>query len=123
MFYRFLADLVAVFHLGFVLFVVLGGFLVRRWRFLVWLHVPAVGWAALIEFSGWLCPLTPLENLFRRWGGAEGYKPGFIEHYILPILYPAGLNRSTQILLGASVLVLNLVAYRFVFRRPPVRKK
>ena len=95
MIYRALADLVLVVHLGFVLFVVLGGLLVVRWPWLAWLHVPAAVWGVLIEFMGWICPLTPLENSFRVAGGGAGYSGGFIEHYIRPILYPAGLTRRT----------------------------
>ncbi len=111
MIYRALADLVLVVHLTFVLFVVLGGLLVLRWPAAAWLHVPAAVWGVLIEYTGWICPLTPLENSLRMRGGEAGYSGGFIEHYIQPLLYPAGLTRSTQVVLGSLVLVLNLVAY------------
>ena len=117
MIYRALADLVLVVHLGFVLFVVLGGLLVVRWPWLAWLHVPAAVWGVLIEFMGWICPLTPLENSFRVAGGGAGYSGGFIEHYIRPILYPAGLTRSTQVVLGSLALMLNLAAYSIVLSR------
>ena len=116
MVYRILADLVLVLHLGFVLFVVLGGLLALRWRWAVWLHLPAAAWGALISFAGWVCPLTPLENYFRRLGGAAGYSGGFVEHYIVALLYPSGLTRSLQIALGVMVIVLNLVIYARVFR-------
>jgi hypothetical protein len=109
--YRALADLVLVVHLAFVLFVVLGGLLVLRWPRVAWLHVPAAIWGVLIEYTGWICPLTPLENSFRMRGGEAGYSGGFIEHYIQPLLYPAGLTRSTQVVLGSLALVLNLTAY------------
>jgi len=115
--YRALADLVLVVHLTFVLFVVLGGLLVLRWPRAAWLHVPAAIWGVLIEYTGWICPLTPLENSFRTRGGEMGYSGGFIEHYIQPLLYPAGLTRSTQLVLGSLVLVLNLTAYGIVVSR------
>jgi hypothetical protein len=115
--YRALADLVLVVHLGFVLFVVLGGLLVLRWPRTAWLHVPAAIWGVLIEYTGWICPLTPLENSFRARGGEAGYTGGFIEHYIQPLLYPAGLTRSTQMVLGSLALVLNLTAYAIVISR------
>ena len=117
MIYRALADLVLVVHLTFVLFVVLGGLLVLRWPRAAWLHVPAAIWGVLIEYTGWICPLTPLENSFRTRGGEMGYSGGFIEHYIQPLLYPAGLTRSTQVVLGSLVLVLNLTAYGIVVSR------
>jgi hypothetical protein len=115
--YRALADLVLVVHLTFVLFVVLGGLLVLRWPRAAWLHVPAAIWGVLIEYTGWICPLTPLENSFRARGGEAGYSGGFIEHYIQPLLYPAGLTRSTQVVLGSLVLALNLTAYGIVVSR------
>ena len=117
MIYRVLADLVLVVHLAFVLFVVLGGLLVVRWPRLALLHVPAAIWGVLIEYTGWICPLTPLENSFRTRGGDAGYSGGFIQHYIQPLLYPAGLTRSTQLVLGSVVLALNLAAYAIVFSR------
>ena len=96
---------------------VLGGLLVLRWPRAAWLHVPAAAWGVLIEYTGWICPLTPLENSFRTRGGEMGYSGGFIEHYIQPLLYPAGLTRSTQLVLGSLVLVLNLTAYGIVVSR------
>lgn len=112
-----LADLVLVVHLAFVLFVVLGGLLVLKWPRLALLHVPAAIWGVLIEYSGWICPLTPIENSFRVRGGVAGYSGGFIEHYIQPVLYPAGLTRATQMVLGTVVLILNLTAYGIVVSR------
>ncbi len=117
MLYGVLADLVVVVHLAFVLFAVLGGFLVFRWKRCAWIHVPAVLWAALIEFAGWVCPLTPLENWLRERSGALGYRSGFIEHYILPVLYPTLLTRDLQITLGLLVLGVNLGIYGWVMRR------
>ncbi|HEU4800383.1 MAG TPA: DUF2784 domain-containing protein [Gemmatimonadales bacterium] len=116
-FYGVLADAVVVLHLGFVLFVVLGGLLVLRWRWVMWLHLPAAVWGALIEFAGWICPLTPLEKWLRRQGGLGGYEGGFIEHYILPVLYPRDLTRTVQLALGTAVIVVNLIIYWRVYRR------
>jgi hypothetical protein len=115
--YRGLADLVLVVHLAFVLFVVLGGLLVLRWRWLAFLHIPAAIWGVLIEYTGWICPLTPPENALRRSGGEAGYGGGFIQHYIQPVLYPAGLTRGTQIVLGSVALLINLAAYSVVIAR------
>ena len=117
MIYRALADLVLVVHLAFVLFVVLGGLLVLPWPRVAFLHVPAAIWGVLIEYSGWICPLTPLENSFRQSGGEAGYSGGFIQHYIQPVLYPAGLTRGTQIVLGSLALIVNLTAYGVLLAR------
>lgn len=117
MIYRGLADLVLAVHLAFVLFVVLGGLLVLRWPRLAWLHIPAAIWGVLIEYTGWMCPLTPLENSFRTRGGQAGYGGGFIQHYIQPVLYPSGLTRTTQIVLGSLVLIVNLAAYAILMSR------
>ncbi len=117
MFYRLLADLVVLVHFGFVLFVVLGGLLALRWPRAAWLHLPAALWGAGIEFAAGICPLTPLENHLRRLGGEAGYAGGFVEHYLLPVLYPDGLTRTVQLALGTFVLVLNLVVYAILWRR------
>ncbi len=117
MLYRLLADLVVVVHFAFILFVVLGGLLAFRWRRCVWFHLPAVLWAMLIEFAGWVCPLTPLENWLRRRSGATGYGESFIEHYVIPLLYPDMLTRGWQISLGLFVLVLNLGIYGWMMAR------
>lgn len=122
MIYRLAADLVASLHFAFVLFVVLGGLLVLRWPRMAWLHLPAALWGAGIELVGWICPLTPLENRLRYESGMAGYEGGFVEHYLLPLLYPATLSRSVQIILGLSVLVINACLYGSIlmrrFRRP-----
>jgi hypothetical protein len=115
--YRALADLVLTLHLGFVLFVVCGGLLVMRWPRLAWIHVPAAVWGVIIEFAGWICPLTPLESALRSRGGEAGYAGGFVEHYLLPTLYPQGLTRGTQVALGSLVLVINAVAYGALLMR------
>lgn len=117
MIYRALADLVLVLHLGFVLFVVLGGLLVLRWPRVAVVHIPAAVWGVLIEYTGWICPLTPLENSLRVSGGEAGYNGGFIQHYIQPLLYPNGLTRETQLVLGTLVVLLNVAAYRIVLSR------
>src|SRR5438046_1919801 len=115
MIYRLLADFTLLIHAGFVLFVIFGGFLALRWRRLALLHIPAAIWGVLIEFSGWICPLTPLENMLRGRGGAAVYQGSFIDHYLTASLYPAGLTRNSQLILGTTVLVVNLVAYGLLF--------
>lgn len=117
MVYHALADLVLIVHLAFVIFAVLGGLLVFKWRSLAWIHVPAFLWGALVEFAGWLCPLTPLENWLRQKGGGLVYRTDFVEHYIIPLLYPASLTRSTQIFLGLLVLSVNLGLYGWILWR------
>jgi hypothetical protein len=117
MLYRLLADFVVVVHLLFVVFVVAGGLLVLRWPRVAWVHIPAAVWGTLIEFAGWICPLTPLENRLRRLGGEAGYAGGFVDEYLLAILYPSGLTRTHQVVLGVLVLVLNLAVYAYVRRR------
>ena len=114
--YGLLADLVVAVHFLFVLFVVFGGLLVLRWRRVAYIHIPAAIWGAAIEFAGWTCPLTPLENWLRRRAGDTGYSAGFIEHYILPVLYPSALTRDIQLLLGFAVIVLNVAIYSYVFK-------
>lgn len=111
MLYRILADLVVLVHFAFVLFVVLGGLLVLRWPKWMWVHLPAAAWGVLIEVFGWICPLTPLEVDLRRKAGSTGYEGGFVEHYILPVLYPAELTREVQWMLAGLVVVVNLVVY------------
>jgi hypothetical protein len=115
--YGRLAELVVVLHFCFVLFVLFGGALALRWPKMVWLHLPAAAWGALISFAGWVCPLTPLEKWLRRQGGAAGYEGGFVEHYILPVLYPRGLTHEVQIALGVIVVLLNVLIYRHVYRQ------
>lgn len=116
--YELLADIVVGIHLAFILFVVFGGFLLLLHRRFIWLHLPAVLWAVLIELVGWACPLTPLENLLRRKSGAAGYGTGFIEHYIVPLIYPSTLSRGQQAVMGVFLLVLTVVIYSWVLGRP-----
>ena len=115
--YRFLADLLVALHLAFALFVVLGGVLVLWRRRLAFLHLPVAIWGVFIELSGWVCPLTPLEVRLRILGGQAGYRGGFVEHYLLPVLYPSGLTREQQVGLGLLVCVLNLGVYGLVIWR------
>ena len=117
MYYWIAANSIIVLHLGFVCFVVLGGFLVLKWRWVVFVHIPAAVWGALIEYQGWLCPLTPLEQQLRQAGGQAGYSGGFIEHYLVPVLYPAYLNREVQIVLGTFVIVINIAVYGWLIVR------
>lgn len=115
--YGFAADLVVVLHFAFILFVVFGGLLVFRWPKAAWTHVPTAVWGALIEFTGLICPLTPLEKWLRLAGGETGYGGGFIEHYLIPMIYPAGLTREIQVLLGVAVLLINVSIYGCVIVR------
>ena len=115
--FSLLADVTVVFHLAFVVFVLFGGLLVVRRPRVAWLHVPAVAWGAWIEFAGWLCPLTPLENWLRTLGGAAAYDSSFVEHYLLPLLYPASLSAQRLWVLGGIVLLVNAVVYLVVLRR------
>ena len=117
MLFRALADLVVLVHLAFIVFVVLGSALALRWWWIPWVHLPAVLWSALLEFCGWICPLTPLENWLRRAGGAAEYSGGFVEQYVVPIVYPAGLTRDAQVALGILVCVINAVIYVRLWRR------
>jgi nitrate reductase gamma subunit len=117
MIFRGAADLVLLVHLAFVLFVVLGGLLALRWPWVAWVHVPVALYGAAIEFTGFICPLTPLEVSLRRRGGEAGYEGGFIEHYVTATLYPTGLTREVQLVLGATVLVLNGIVYFIWWRR------
>jgi hypothetical protein len=122
MLFRAVADLVVLIHLAFIVFVTLGGALALRWRWIAWLHLPAVLWSALLEFCGWMCPLTPLENWLRHAGGASVYSGGFVERYVLPIVYPAALTREAQVALGLLVCFVNAVIYLRLWRvRPGVR--
>ena len=111
MLFQALADLVVLVHLAFIVFVVLGRALTLRWRRIAWVHIPAVLWSALLELCGWICPLTPLENWLRRAGGASGYAGGFVEQYVVPIVYPAALTRETRVALGLLVCVVNAAIY------------
>jgi hypothetical protein len=112
-----LAALVVVVHLAFVVFATLGGMLAIRWPRIAWVHLPCAAWAAFVEFSGRICPLTPLENALRRRAGLEYYSGDFVANYIFPVLYPEGLTRDAQVVFGTFVVVLNIGAYSWVLRR------
>lgn len=117
MFYLLLADFVVLIHLSFVAFVTAGGLLALKWKRFAYIHIPAVGWGVLVEIMGWVCPLTPVEIWLRENAGAKGYSTGFIEHYILPILYPAQLTPTVQWVLGILLLSVNVGIYsRIVWR-------
>ena len=117
MIYLVMADVVLILHFTFILFVILGAVLVLRWKRLAWIHIPCAVWGAWIEFQGSICPLTPLENRWRRLGGEAGYSGGFIEHYVVPLIYPSGLTRRTQIQLGLVVVAINIAVYGLIYSR------
>ena len=119
---RILADVLVGFHFLFIVFVVAGGFLAWRWPRAAWIHLPVAVWGALIEFAGWICPLTPIENQLRRAAGDAGYPGGFIEHYLIPIVYPGSLTRGLQIALGIAVVAVNVLAYGKLVRRTADRR-
>jgi hypothetical protein len=115
------AELIVLLHFAFIVFVLFGAGLTVRWKWIAWLHVPAFLWGAAIEFLGAVCPLTPLEQRLRVAAGESGYTGGFVEHYIVPLIYPAGLNAAIQVWLGVGVVVLNAAIYAWVLfvRRSP----
>jgi hypothetical protein len=117
MIYRALADIAFVAHLLFVMFVVFGGLLVVIWKHAAWLHLPALAWGLLLEWNAWVCPLTPLENWLLRRSGADGYGGGFVEHYIVPIIYPDRLTHQDQFMLGMLLLAFNALVYTWAFLR------
>ncbi|MCY1283901.1 hypothetical protein D9M70_327900 [compost metagenome] len=117
MLYHLAASATLLLHLAFILFVMLGAFLLLRWPRLAWLHLPAAAWGAYIEFSHGICPLTPLENRLRRLAGAEGYAGGFIEHYLLPLIYPGNLTDGMQLAFGLIVVLFNGALYGWLLLR------
>ena len=117
MVHRLLADLVVLLHLAFILFVLLGGLAAIRRPRIAWLHLPALGWAVAVEAAGWICPLTPLERHLRLAAGEAAYAGGFVEHYLVPVLYPGGLTRTAQVLLAMALLLFNAVVYGAGWRR------
>ncbi len=120
---RFAADSVLVLHVAFILFVLLGGLLVVRWYGLIILHVPAVVWAVYVEVTGTICPLTFIENRFRAAAGESGYADGFVEHYLMAVIYPAGLSRPVQFALALLVIVVNTTLYRTLVRSLQERRR
>lgn len=123
MIYRLLADAVVGLHLAFVVFVVFGGLVVLLRPRLAWIHVPAAVWGALVELGGWVCPLTPLESRLRARAGGAGHGEGFVEHYLLPLLYPGDLTREIQIALGVLVVLINGAFYAWLAYRRSSRKE
>ena len=122
--WRLLADLLVATHLAFAVFVICGGFLAWKWRWAVLAHLPALAWGLWVETSGQICPLTPLENHLRHLAGEAGYAGGFLEHYVVPLLYPPGLTRADQWVLAALLLAINLLAYGALLRpRRHLRRK
>ena len=114
--YQVAATATALLHLAFILFVLFGGFLVLKWPKLAWVHVPAAVWGVLIELFGWYCPLTRWENFFLREAGRAGYSGGFVSHYIIPLIYPPGLTRVHELVIGVLVLAVNTAIYVKVLR-------
>src|ERR1700683_1526073 len=114
MFYRAAAEGVLLFHLAFIAFALLGAVLAIRWRWIVLLHIPAAAWCFFIEVSGRICPLTYAENFLRVRGGQAGYSEGFVEHYLLAIIYPAGLTREVQFVLAGVVVAVNVAIYAWL---------
>jgi len=110
-------ELVLVVHLGFIIWVVTGGFLAVRWGWLALIHIPALVYAVLLEWHGWICPLTPLENRLRHERAMQTYDTGFIENYLISIIYPEGLTREIQVMLAAGLVVINAIAYGLLIRK------
>ena len=108
-------DTLVIFHFGFILFVIIGGFLLLRWRFVARIHIPCAIWDTLIEFAGWICPLKPLENDLCISADNSGYSSDFIEQYIIPVIYPSGLNGGNQLVLGIGVILINICAYSLLW--------
>jgi hypothetical protein len=121
MLYRLAADSVLLLHLSFIAFVILGSLLVLRWRWLMLFHIPAAVWGTFVELTGRFCPLTIIENELRREAGIAGYEGGFIEHYLLPVIYPNELTPNVQLTLGLLVLIVNAAIYAWLFHRPRAR--
>jgi len=113
--YQIAADLIVLVHFAFILFVIGGGFIVLKWRWFIWLHLPAAAWGTLAITFRWICPLTPLENSLRRASGNSSYSGGFIRHYLEPIIYPTGFDPSVYMLMGIAVILINLAIYSIVF--------
>lgn len=118
-----LADAVLLIHVAFVLFVVFGGLLALRWRWMPWVHIPSAAWGVAIEFGGWICPLTPLENSLRERAGQAGYQGDFLARYLMPVIYPEGLTRSAQLVFGLAALLFNLLVYAWVLKRSAIRRQ
>lgn len=114
---RLLADMVLLLHVAFILFALLGGLIVLWKRWTVWIHLPALLWASVVNLAGWTCPLTPLENMLRALAGQAGYEGGFVEHYVVPLVYPDVMPRDLEMASGLAVLACNVLTYAFVIHR------
>ena len=112
-----LSELLVLVHFAFVLFVVFGGMFTLKWRWMVWVHLPAVLWGVIVEVTGWVCPLTILENNFRLQAGQQGYGGDFLAHYLMPVLYPPGLDLNLQLLMAGTAILINIVIYSYVFKK------
>ena len=123
MIYHVTANLLVMIHLAFIVFVIAGAFIVLKWPWVTLLHIPAVIWGAIVELKGWICVLTPWENNLRHLAGQEGYSGGFIEHYIVSLIYPAELTHDAQIVMGLIVITINLCIYSFIAYRLMCEKK
>lgn len=123
MIYRVLADIVVILHLLFIGFAVFGGLLLWWRRVIAWLHVPAVSWVIVLSLKGWICPLTLLENRLRQLAGQDGYTGGFVDQYLLPLIYPPGLSHEMQLWLGLAVLAFNVLLYLLVYYYYTVRAR
>jgi hypothetical protein len=117
MLYRLGAEAVLLLHFSFIAFVLFGGLLALRWRWVVLAHLPAAVWGCFVELTGRICPLTYVENDLRSRAGLSGYSEGFIEHYLLPVIYPAGLTRHVQFALAGLVVIVNVAAYGWLVLR------
>jgi hypothetical protein len=117
MFYRIAADLVLVAHFAFIILVVAGALVAFRFSWFAWIHIPAASWGAFVELTGRICPLTTLENFLRVHAGQEGYANSFVEQYIFPVIYPAGLTRQVQLLLAGLVVAVNVIIYAMILLR------
>lgn len=117
MIYRIVADFLVILHLVFICFVIAGGLMVIKWRWIIFLHIPAAIWGILIEFYGWICPLTPWEQQLRYAGGQAGYSGGFIDHYIIPVIYPTDFTSELQVTLGIFVFLVNIIIYGWIIYR------
>jgi hypothetical protein len=123
MIYRIAADFVLMTHFAFIVLVVAGGLVVCRYAWFAWIHIPAASWGAFVELTGRICPLTTLENILRIRAGQEGYVDSFVEHYIVPVIYPAGLTRHVQFLLAGLVIAANVIIYATILLRKRAARK
>lgn len=120
--FRLLADAILLLHLLFIAFIMLGGLLALRWPRLAWLHLPIAGWGVLVQWMSWTCPLTPLENWLRDAAGGSTYRGGFVQHYVIPVLYPLDVGRQLHLALGLVVLAANAAIYGVLLGRRASRR-